>query len=45
VLLNRSFPKEGLKDEELQKLLTDLEAQLSALRTAAGVKAVAPPKK
>jgi ribosomal protein L29 len=45
VLLARAFPKEGLKDEELQKLLDDIEAQLAAIRTAASVKAVPPPKK
>jgi len=45
VLLSKSFPKEGLTDEELQKLMNDIEAQLVAIRTAAGVKALPPPKK
>jgi ribosomal protein L29 len=45
VVLNRSFPREGLKDEELQKLMDDLEAKLAAIRTAAGVKAIPAPKK
>jgi hypothetical protein len=45
VLLTKSFPKEGLTDEELQKLMNDIETQLAAIRTAAGVKALPPPKK
>jgi hypothetical protein len=45
VLLNQSFPKEDLKDKKLQKLMDDIEAQLAAIRTASGVKALPPPKK